>query len=186
MSEDTLIQFCAPTLAGIKSASLFSCCCESRKQFLEDVRRLNRILTPKGLRLIPLRLRDGKALVYLYRPDRLGKDLRSREAQALLRENGYTEADTVRCLSQLRRKLQTQDTFPHEIGLFLSYPPEDVRGFMDNGAENSAYTGCWKVYGDVEKARRIFRSYHHCRECYSRQWTKGAPFERLVVPAARR
>ena len=186
MSEDMLIRFCSPTLAGIKSASLFSCACESRKELLADVRRLNRILTKKGLRLIPMRMRGGRALIYLYQPDRLEKDLYSLASRELLREKGYETTDVIRCLGILRKKLQSQEGFPHEIGLFLSYPPEDVRGFINEEGEGCKLTGCWKVYGDEETARKTFQTYHHCTECYSRQWKKGVRFERLVVPAVRR
>lgn len=183
MSEDTLVRFCAPTLAGIKSANLFSCEYTAKAELLADVRRLNRILTPKGLRLIPLRIRQGKALVYLYRPDRLEKDLHEELCMELLLENGYEEMNVSGCLGMLRRKLHSQEDFPHKIGLFLSYPPEDVRGFIHNGASRCKMTGCWKVYGDTEKAEKIFRRYHLCRESYSRQWGRGVEFSRLVVSA---
>ena len=36
--------------------------------------------------------------------------------------------------------------FPHEIGLLLGYPPEDVSGFIENGGKNFLCSGYWKVY----------------------------------------
>ena len=36
--------------------------------------------------------------------------------------------------------------FPHEMGLLLGYPVEDVTGFMVHGGKNSLYSGYWKVY----------------------------------------
>ena len=39
------------------------------------------------------------------------------------------------------------------MGLFLSYPPEDVKGFIDHRANDFKCAGLWKVYGDEEKAR---------------------------------
>ena len=35
--------------------------------------------------------------------------------------------------------------FPHEVGLFLSYPPEDVKGFIDHRANNFKCAGLWTV-----------------------------------------
>ena len=49
MSEEILIRQGAPTLAGIKTGSLFPCPCDDREALLTDVRRLNRQLVPKGL-----------------------------------------------------------------------------------------------------------------------------------------
>ena len=51
----------------------------------------------------------------------------------------------MRCLIE---RLQNREDFPHEIGLFLSYPPEDVQGFIDNRAHNYKRICAWKVYGD--------------------------------------
>ncbi len=38
--------------------------------------------------------------------------------------------------------------FPHEIGLFLGYPPEDVCGYIRNKGKCQKCTGHWQVYGD--------------------------------------
>ena len=57
------------------------------------------------------------------------------------------------------RRLQRFEAFPHEIGLFLSYPPEDVRGFIEHKGHESKCDGCWKVYGDAERAKKTFRTY---------------------------
>ena len=55
MSEDLVIQYCSPTLAGLKTGSLFSCPCPSEEEVRRDVRALNQVLVPKGLCVLPLR-----------------------------------------------------------------------------------------------------------------------------------
>ena len=72
MSEEILIRQGAPTLAGIKTGSLFPCPCEDHEALMTDIRQLNRRLTPKGLCLLPLRFLPGQALLYLYRPPDCG------------------------------------------------------------------------------------------------------------------
>ncbi len=91
MSEELLIRQGAPTLAGIKTGSLFPCVCTCRATLLTEIRRINRTLTPKGLCLLPLRIADGRALLYLYRPARLSRDLQDSLAAELLRRAGYPE-----------------------------------------------------------------------------------------------
>ena len=51
--------------------------------------------------------------------------------------------------------------FPHEIGLFLGYPPEDVQGFLENRL--CKCVGCWKVYGDEQAAQNGFASSANAR-----------------------
>ena len=120
-------------------------------------------------------------LLYLYRIDALRKDLSGREAAQILREVGYESADSDRCVVELINKLRSAKEFPHEVGLFLSYPPEDVRGFIDNHAENCKYLGFWKVYGDVEKAKKTFSRYEMCTKAYNRMWRKGVSLRSLIV-----
>ena len=88
MSEEILIRQGAPTLAGIKTGSLFSFPCEDHEALMTDIRRLNRRLSPKGLCLLPIRFLAGQALLYLYRPAELRRDLRDAQASELLRRAG--------------------------------------------------------------------------------------------------
>ena len=90
MSEEIIVQYGSPTLAGIKTGNLFTCPFKDRGQTMRELRRLNRELVPKGLRVLPLRYSDKRVLVYLYRPDRLEKDLSAAEAADLLEQAGCT------------------------------------------------------------------------------------------------
>ena len=93
MTEDYLIRNCDPTLAGIKTANLFACLYKSKSEITEALCRFNRILSQKGLRVLPLRYSGKKALIYLYRPKRLSADLRHRQAEEILHPLGYEEKE---------------------------------------------------------------------------------------------
>ena len=73
-AEETVVRQCAPTLAGSNSGCLFPCPFLSRQLRLADFRRMNRVLVPRGLCLLPMRMDDGRALLYLYRPQALCRD----------------------------------------------------------------------------------------------------------------
>ncbi len=181
MSEELLIRYCSPTLAGLKTGSLFTCRYDTAAALRDSIRTFNRRLAHKGLRVLPLRVRGQSALVYVYRPRQLEADLSREETADILNRYGYLPAKPDRCVSQLIRRLQGQEEFPHEIGLFLGYPPEDVWGFIQNNAQQFKTVGCWKVYGDVEQAERLFASYKSCTASYMRQHQNGNTIERLTV-----
>lgn len=188
MSDEMIVRHCAPTLAGIKTGSLFSVDCPDRKALEQQIRDYNRMLVPKGLVMLPLRYHKGRALIYVFRPDSLKADLSREESRLILRKMGYLKSSSPESAGSLRgalkhlaQRMTDGETFPHEIGLFLSYPPEDVRGFIDNGAANFRYAGIWKVYGDVDEARRTFRKYHRCEELYMDSFERGMSLERLAV-----
>lgn len=101
MSDEMLIRYCAPTLAGLKTASLFTCPVISEKELTEQIRSANRRLLPRGIRLLPLRYKGGRALIYMYRPKRLERDLGDRRAEAILSRSHYPEGDPERRLTEL-------------------------------------------------------------------------------------
>lgn len=100
MAEEILIRQGAPTLAGIKTGSLFPCPCEDSEALMTDIRRLS----PKGLCLLPLRFLPGQALLYLYRPAELRRDLRDAQASELLRQAVYGDEEKARSLFEKYRK----------------------------------------------------------------------------------
>lgn len=181
MSDQLIVQHCSPTLAGIKTGNIFTCRFTSRKELTAEIRRLNRLLGSKGLRVLPLRIGNSSALIYIYRPAMLSADLSCREASDILNRCGYELASANHCVVNLVSRIRESGDFPHEIGLFLGYPPEDVRGFMDHKAQDFKCVGCWKVYGDEEKAKSLFAQYKNCTSCYLNQLRKGNTIDDLAV-----
>ena len=181
MSVDQLIRHAAPTLAGIKTGNLFPARFASPQEMTRALGEFNRVLVPRGLRLLPLRRTAGFVLLYLFRPAALARDLARESARQLLRQAGYETLTLPACLRELARRLQAGQGFPHEIGLFLGYPPEDVAGFIAHGGKGCKCVGCWKVYGDEQAARQQFAAYRACTGNYCRRRACGASLERLAV-----
>lgn len=181
MFEEWIIRQCAPTLAGMKTGSLFTCPYESKQQVMNELRQFNKRLVPKGLRLLPLRFSKRRVLIYLFRPSNLQRDLVDAAAVSILKKHGYHDIRVEPCVCQLMERFQSGDYFPHEVGLFLGYPPEDVCGFIENRASGHKCAGYWKVYGDEAAAQRTFEKYKKCTKVYCAQWAQGASIERLTV-----
>ncbi len=181
MSEKLIIEHCSPTLAGIKTGSMFSVKITEETDLLEEIRELNRTLREKGLRVILLKETDQYALIYIYRPDHLKKDLNDPWAFHILRDKGYEWKSPEKCLVQLIGRLRNGGMFPHEIGLFLGYPPSDVECFMKDPCEGVKCCGCWKAYSDPEKANDTFRKFKRCTELFREMNNNGKSLAQLAV-----
>lgn len=181
MSEELIIAHCSPTMAGLKTASLFSCQAEPPKLLYHSLSRFNRKFVPKGVRMIPIATVKDRTLLYMYRPSMLEKDLSESLAQEILAQAGYPLGDVPRCIAKLRERLHMEANFPHEIGLFLGYPSEDVSGFMRLGAKHAKCVGAWRVYGDETAAKRKFALYEKCTRLYRASYHKHNSFDRLIV-----
>lgn len=164
----------APTLLGIKCASLISL---SATEFDIAVHSaiFNRKAASKGLKSRILCSCGTKALLLVYNEKLLKKRLADTEIRKMLKSYGYPdELDLDGCLERLSQRISKTRDFPHEIGLFLGYPLEDVVGFIENKGGNFKLCGCWKVYGCEESARRTFENYEKCRKFLCNKLNEGA------------
>ncbi len=175
-----VIENCAPTLAGLKTGNLFSVKNEDY-DILEETKKLNRVLVKRGLRIVPIKKGPKRTLIYLYRPHRLTADLCQEEAVDILAKKGYSTESCASAIVQLAKHITSDDEFPHEIGLFLGYPPSDVKCFMNSPRDGVKCTGCWKAYSNECEAKRVFEKYKACTKTYISQMKKGKSLESLVV-----
>lgn len=180
--EMALAAYCAPTLAALKPSSLFRWFGNPH-----DFTVWSRKLVSFGLALQSLkRCPDGGCLLYLYRVRWMERIVSEADNAAFLRSRGYApEHGMEALLSRLSERLRGDGTFPHEIGVLLGYPLEDVRGFIENGGRNYTCCGCWKAYGDPEAARRKFASYRRCTERYRENLRMGIALEAQIVTMRR-
>ena len=183
MPASEIVEYCAPTLAGIKTGSLFSIKNNDRRYVILRLRKLNSLMREYGLRIIPLKYAKDYTLIYVYRPDYLNKDLQNPEALAILSDKGYTCSNADACVCLLAKRIKSCSEFPHEIGLFLGYPPEDVRGFIKSPDVGVKCVGCWKVYGNAKEALLQFERIRICTEIYKEKIRRGTPLKELLVKA---
>lgn len=181
--EETLIRHCAATLAGHKCASLFSYQPEEGESFEDNLIGVSRYLVEKGVRVRLLkRCREG-GLVYVFRPRQLEALLAKPDVRAFLASCGYQDFSVNVCLSTLSKNIRCEAEFPHEIGVFLGYPLNDVICFIENKGCGCGCQGCWKAYTNLDQAQRVFALYQKCREVYTRCFLRGFSVSRLTVAA---
>lgn len=156
--EAVLVEQCATTLAGVKPASLF------RYQGATSgspgrPRPLGQRAGPYGITIRVLKYcpQTGACLIYLVPGrDGFGRSSRSHPPRAFLAGQGYgADQSCQELLRQLSRRLCLEREFPHEIGVFLGYPLEDVVGFIRNRGRNYTCCGYWKAYGDRRRHKSV-------------------------------
>lgn len=181
MSEELLVTHCAPTFASIKTGNLFPYSFSDKAKLKKEIIKFNSEYTSRGLCLIPVNVSENRALLLLFRPEHLQRDLENYKSDEILKSLGYTKGGYHKHISTLVKRFNSKSKFPHEVGLFIGYPPEDVEGFIKNEAKDCKYVGTWKVYGDVDKAKERFSKYKKCTETYKKLLSSGVKLSKLVV-----
>lgn len=182
--ERALAFYCAPTLAGLKPASLMACAQEEYPTLERIAVQYAQLLRPLGLSIEIVCRCAHRYLVLIYREKLLRRRLQQPEAAALLRAAGYpAHAALDEMLARLKRRMAKNPDFPHEIGVFLGYPLADVRGFQQNQGKNYKLCKYWKVYADVARAQACFDRYDRCRERFIHQLAQGKSLTQLLDAA---
>ncbi|MDO4305622.1 MAG: DUF3793 family protein [Eubacteriales bacterium] len=181
--EKNIVKYCSPALAGLKTANMFSYRFESVDKLLAELYAANEKLNEKGVFVEILRISEAKALVYVYRKKMLEADLNRKEVQMLLKDFGYQGSRPEKCLERLKGRLLQYECFPHEIGLFLGYPIQDVSGFIQQKGKNYKCRGPWKVYGNESEAKRLFQKLEKCSRVYNQLFAVGRSITQLTVAA---
>lgn len=171
----------APLFVGIKAACLLS----FRRSAFEDFDALLAEYEPclncKGIEVFGVVEGEEFVLLLFYRPAVLWQRLQDKAAWAVLAQYGYTREHSLQgCLEHLQARMRLQKSFPHEIGLFLDYPVEDVVGFITYKGKNFCYSGYWKVYANEQETRALFARYARCSEEFCSRLEKGCAFPDLV------
>lgn len=204
--ERKLVHHCAPTLANVKPANLFVCRDESvpnlgpacgsvdaathERNLRYALHETRERLYPYGVHIELLARRTSGVLLYAYRPDAIRARLADPDVSAFLERYGYNPASLSDCIELLHRRICGTDlkstlsascAFPHEIGLFLGYPLEDVVGFIENDGENYLCSGCWKVYSRQRDAEESFCRFKESTAAFEALFDEGVTLESLAA-----
>lgn len=165
-----LLLECAEVLVGIKPANLISLVNRARpcgRNLYQLWQRHHKELTVRlaDLTFIVMQTRQRALLLLCYNHDQLERHLAHAGIRTLLRKAGYkADASCEALLGELCRRMGRNDSFPHEIGLFIGYPAKDVAAFMGLVKLPFACQGLWKIYGNPEQSLGLAEQYRCCRQ----------------------
>ena len=169
---------CGPVLKNVKISNMMTGKPGSWYQIQNELKR-SRIIC------IPLYMARDREILFLYRYSQLESHLKREQVRRLLDHFGYEEYGVAPVLKHLRERYRQYGgqggPFPHELGVLLEYPVEDVKGYIVNQGQNSLISRYWKVYHNRQEAERIFHLYDEAREMAMREIVAGSSLCQVVV-----
>lgn len=154
----------SPVITGIKPASTVTLrnCRKELRTYWETSKK--EILDEHSLEYIELENDDSKLILLVYDSENLYYHLNLDSNARLLCQFGYNkDIDLGNCLLCLKNRID-KEQFPHESGVFLGIPSEDVLGFINH--KDSIYDGFWKVYKNINRYKYIFNLYNRSKKIY--------------------
>lgn len=178
--KNFLTYLLSPVIAGIKPSSTITLTNGVNGLYTIWKKKGNEYLQQVGLDSIELREDDKSLVVLVYNKDSLNKTLLREKNIKFLNSIGYCGEFTLECL--LEKLIERYNEFhcPHELGVFLGIPLEDVKAFMECSKSKCIMCGYWKVYGDEEKAAEIFSYYDKSKAIAMKNIMEGVAFNNMV------
>ena len=172
----------APTFTGLKPGSLLSFHRSNFQDFEGLLSSYEHCFKCKGISVFRLVEEREFILILFYRERDLKETLEKTMAQEILSRYGYqADGSLWEKLEYLRERMRISKSFPHEVGLFLGYPPEDVAGFIEHRGRSFSYSGYWKVYTNEEETRKLFDRYTRCTRDFCCKLDMGMKFSELLT-----
>lgn len=176
--ETHLVIQCAPLIYGMKVSNLFNVDRRLAGQ-------MKQVLKSSGISYYLLLESEDKATFLVYREDALKAYLMQDRVCQSLKSFGYKNlalSSVLQCFcEQYTACIKEMAEFPHEMGLLLGYPVEDVEGFIKNKGDKYLYCGYWKVYGHVEEKRILFEKFEEARKSLIQFLNEGRSISEMAL-----
>jgi hypothetical protein len=161
---------CSEVLAGVKPANLISIVNRTRpcgRNLYQIWQHHQTELTThlNKLNIIVLKSRSQALLLLCFNNDHLERHLAHVGIRSMLQKAGYKNgASCEELVTELCCRIDMDDSFPHEIGLFIGYPAKDVAAFMGMVNLPFACQGLWRIYGNPTQSLELAERYRCCRQ----------------------
>jgi len=117
--------------------------------------------------------------IYFYRQDLLQEALNDSEAECILNEAGYKSNCVEYAVKELKKRFSTRQC-PHELGLFVGYPPKDVSGYIAGDQPVENIKGPWRVYGNPEPSLKLMKRHSVAKRAMKLLIQKNKSFHRCM------
>lgn len=167
-----LLYLLSPVILNVKPAMTIS--------LKKDCEKLlkNIILSNINLKYTYLYVNKSKRTILVYNRKNLKKELEESKSEIYLENFGYKRSLSIEEKINILKNKYKGNNFPHEIGAFLGIPFKDIVGFIENG--KCLYTGYWKVYSDLEYAKKKFNLYDRSKEIMLKKFDKEESIAKIV------
>ncbi len=176
--ENQLILECAPLIVGLRISTLIIV--DNR-----DMHTICNLLRKSALSYYVIHRTTDKTTMLLFHRQKLKAYFTDSRVRRFLSEAGYTAFGLREVMYGFGKRYADyrcgKQKFPHELGLLLGYPVEDVEGYIRNDGKNALFTGCWKVYAHVAEKRQLFRMFELSKELLIELVNNGVSVPEILV-----
>ncbi len=145
----------APTLEGHKPSSIITLSKNNRELNLLWQKYKQDFTSECGLDFYEIKNKKDSITLLFYNRCKIIDVIYKEENMKFLKMFGYNENLNLNEILDIL-KFRFEKVCPHEIGIFLGFPLDDVICFMKYPDKECLLCGYWKVYNNLDIARQKF------------------------------
>lgn len=138
-------------------------------------------LSSINLKCIELRESTDSIILMIYDEDVLEREINTKDHIEFLNKLGYSKELCIDEYIKFLKIRYEKYHCPHELGVFLGIPIEDVKDFMECTDKKCLLCGYWKVYNNKSNAENIFTKYDKIKEFTIKSMLNGNLSRDLVL-----
>lgn len=143
--------------------SIYEKWCKYGEKFLKSI----------DINYISLRECENALIILVYDKKQLSNYIFKQENKHFLNKIGYSDENDLDIYLEKLKRRYNEFNCPHELGVFLGYPLEDVKDFMNCSTKKCLACGYWRVYNDYSTAKEVFNIYDMIKEKTVKYILKG-------------
>ena len=172
--ENFLLFNISQVLSGIKPASTITLIKNKDNIYDKWLKYGTKFIEVIGLEFVELRENKQTIILLVYNKESLEKNIFGEEQKKFLLNLGYDDEDNLDAyINKLKERYELYHC-PHELGLFLGIPIDDVKDFINCTEKKCLLCGYWKVYNDSTTAKRVFSQYDEVKVHTLNEILKGS------------
>lgn len=113
---------------------------------------------------INLRETNNALIILIYNENKLKNYIFEKENKKFLLQLGYCDKEDLDEYLIILKRRYKEFNCPHELGVFLGFPLNDVKDFMGCKEKKCLSCGYWLVYNDLQEAKKVFSKYDKVKE----------------------
>lgn len=178
--EKFLIYNASLVISGVKPSATVTIIKDNDNLYHKWIKYGREFLKNIDIQYIDLRENDNALIILIYNKAQLGHYLLKDEHRSFLIKIGYSPNGTLEDYLAMLKVRYKQFNCPHELGIFLGFPLDDVRDFMECSNKKCLQCGYWLVYNNLNEAKKTFSKFDKVKEHTVNCILKGQPSNQVA------
>ena len=162
--EKFLIYNASLVISGVKPSATITIKKDKENLYDKWIKYGIDFLESIDIQYINLRECSNALIIFIYNKDQLSKYVFRKDNKDFLMQLVYSNKNDINNYLYMLKNRYKEFNCPHELGVFLGFPLNDVMDFMNCKNKKCLSCGYWLVYNNLQEAQETFSMYDKVKE----------------------